>query len=416
MCKINVFIVYYKNMKDQKKIRKNKKDFLWGVTQVGQQVEGNCTTNNWDTWARRSLVPRCDLANDYWNRFKEDHDLLEELGVRAYRLSIDWGRVEIKEDEYDADVIAHYREILLDVKKRDIKVILGLWHYTFPSYIEQKYKLQSKIVREKFKNFVKIIRDELGDLVDMVIVLNEPMVFVGTSFLLAQRPPFRKNPLIALGVINNLIAFHKDAYKLWKQKYPKTKISSAHLWNDLGSKNNNFLENVAVKISKIFRVSYFLWRLNSTSDFIGLNYYTSDKLEFCGFRKKEGGILGFRSTANWPDPEVWRDFPPGLYRVLVQVKKYKKPIYILENGKPTDLGKKDIARIEFLRKSVFFMKKAMSEGVDVRGYFHYALADAFEWTSGYDFRFGLVEINRKNLKRTKRDSFFVYKDIIRGDE
>ncbi len=364
-------------MEDQKKIRKNKKSFLWGVTQVGQQVEGNCTTNNWDKWARRALVPRCGVANDYWNKFRNDHDLLEELGVGAYRLSIDWGRVEVKEDDYDYKALSHYREILLDVKKRDIKIILGLWHYTFPSYIEQKYKLQNKIVREKFKNFVKIIRDKLGDLVDMVVVLNEPMVFVGTSFLLGQRPPFKKNPISALLVVENLIAFHKDAYKIWKQTYPETKISSVHLWNDLESKNDTFLENIAVRISKIFRVKYFLWRLNSTSDFLALNYYTSDELEFCGFGK-EDSILGFRSTTNWSDPEVWRKFPIGLYRVLLQAKKYKKPIYILENGKPTDLGKKDLARIEFIKKSVFFVKKAMSEGVDVRGYFHYALTDAIE--------------------------------------
>ncbi len=401
-------------MKDEKNLRKNKKNFLWGVTQVGQQVEGNCSSNNWSVWAQRDLVPKCGIANDYWNKFKKDHEFLEELGVNAYRVSIDWGRIEKNEGKYDMEAVNKYRDILSDVKKRNIKVILGLWHYTVPSWLEENYGMQNPRVVKKFINFVRLIRDEIGDLVDMLIILNEPMVYIGTSFLLGERPPFIKNPLVGIKVLKNLVKFHKLGYKIWKEKYHDTPIGTAHLWNDLESVNNSFIERIAVSVSQAFRVGYFIKKLNSTSDFLGINYYTSDKLKFDGLSgKKDNKFFGFSGTANWPDPDVWKAFPEGLYRVLFKAQKYKKPIYVLENGKPTNLGVNDKNRQEFLIDTVKYLKKAMSEGIDVRGYFHYALADAYEWTSSYDFRFGLVEVDRKTLKRTKRNSFYIYKNIIK---
>ena len=404
-------------MKNKKDIRKNKKKFLWGVTQVGQQVEGGCDSNNWSTWARRDLVPKCGIANDYWNKFKEDHDLLDELNVSAYRISIDWGRIEVFEGKYEKKVIAHYRNILLDIKKRNIKVVLGLWHYTVPHWLEQNYGMEDFRIVQKFLNFVKIIRDELGDLVDMLIVLNEPMVYIGTSFLLGERPPFKKNPLVAIKVLRNLVKFHKLSYKLWKEKYNDTPIGTAHLWNDMGSVNGTFMEKFATKASQAFRVDYFIKKLNSTSDFVGINYYTSDKIEFDGFgSKKDNKFFGFSGTANWTDPDVWKAFPEGLYRVLLKSKRYQKPVYVLENGKPTDLGNDDKNRQEFLTETIEYIEKAVDSGVDVRGYFHYSLMDAYEWTSGYDFRFGLVEVDRKTLERRKRDSFQVYKNIIKNSK
>ncbi len=404
-------------MKDKKNIRKNKKNFIWGVTQVGQQVEGGCCSNNWSTWARRGLVPKCGIANDYWNKFRKDHDLLEELNVSAYRISIDWGRIEVFEGQYEKEVITHYRSILLDIKNRNIKVVLGLWHYTVPDWLEQNYGMEDSRVVQKFLNFVKVVLDELGDLVDMVIVLNEPMVYIGTSFLLGERPPFKKNPLLAIKVLRNLINFHKLSYKLWKEKYNDIPVGTAHLWNDLGRVHNTFMEKIAVKVSQMFRVDYLIRKLDSTSDFLGINYYTSDKLKFDGFsNKKDNKFFAFCGTANWPDPDVWKVFPEGLYRVLLKSKKYNKPIYVLENGKPTDLGSDDKNRQQFLIDTIGYVEKAIDEGVDVRGYFHYSLIDAYEWTSGYDFRFGLVEIDRKTLKRHKRNSFFVYKNIIKDSE
>lgn len=400
-------------MKDEKRKKIFPEDFLWGVTQVGQQVEGNCNSNNWNKWSKRDLLPDCGIANDYWNRFRKDHDLLEELGINSYRISIDWGRIETKEYEYDKNVIKHYRDILIDLKEREIKVILGLWHYTVPYWLEEEYGMQNSKVVFKFEKFVEKIRDELGDLVDMLIILNEPMVYLGTSFLLGERPPFMRNPLVAIRVLRNLKNMHKVGYKVWKKKYKDTPIGTAHLWNDLESVNDTLMENIAVYISQVFRVGYFLKALDKTSDFIGINYYTSDKLEFGGFfAKGDNKFFGFRGTANWPDPDVWKVFPEGMYRVLIKAKKYKKPIYILENGKPTDLGVEDKAREEFLKQSIGYVEKAMKDGVDIRGYFHYAFADAYEWTSGYDFRFGLVEVDRQTLERKKRNSFYFYKDKI----
>lgn len=97
----------------------NSKNFRWGVNNIGYQTEGNNYASNWYRWGRRALVPESGRANNYWNDYKKDHDLAEELGVDAIRISLEWSRVEPTEGKFDAKAINHYREILKDLKERD---------------------------------------------------------------------------------------------------------------------------------------------------------------------------------------------------------------------------------------------------------------------------------------------------------
>ncbi|MFA5986912.1 MAG: family 1 glycosylhydrolase [Parcubacteria group bacterium] len=388
----------------------NDQKFIWGVTNIGTQTEGNDQYGNWTRWARRGLVPTIGVANAYTHQYQKDHDLVKELGCNGMRLTIEWSRIEPEEGIFDQDAIMHYKKVLYDLKRRKIKTIVGLWHWNIPMWCEEKYGMHDQKIVHKFETFVEHVCENLGHLVDCIVVLNEPTVYVRSSYLAGSRPPFVISYTKAYYVARNLIAMHKSVYKLWKDKYPNIWIGSTYLWNDERGAQNTFFQRIYLWVKTYFSVTYFIHALLPYGDFIGVNYYTSDRF-FFGRSGKKWGVHG---TNDWHDPDVWRVFPDGLYHVLMQAKKYHKPIMILENGKPTNSGLHDKDRQEFLAQSILYMHKAIADGADVRGYFHYCLCDSYEWDSGYDFKFGLVEIDRTTGNRARRDSFFVYKKIIAG--
>ena len=106
------------------------------------------------------------------------------------------------------------------------------------------------------------------------------------------------------------------------------------------------------------------------------------------------------------------------YFIKYVYDRYKKPIYISENGMSNaDIvsldGKcHDPQRIDFTSRYLSNLKKAIDSGADVKGYFHWSLLDNFEWGHGYKERFGLIHVDYKTQKRTPKDSYYWYKDFI----
>lgn len=395
----------------------NSKKFLWGVNNISYQTEGNNYASNWYRWGRRALVPESGRANNYWNDFESDHALVQELGAGAMRISLEWSRIEPIEGEFDVKAIDHYREILKDLKERNIKTVVGLWHWSVPMWFEEKYGLHHKDTPKIFLNYTRYVLDNLGDLIDILVVFNEPMVLVGMGYLRGEHPPFYRSVIKARKVAKNFILMHKQVYQLTHKHSKNILVGSAHLVNNYypaSPKNslNYFLEKSALNISEWFRYRYLLNKINSYQDFIGINYYRQSGLKFNGLFSE--GIMGFKEADNPHNPEGWRAFPAGIYPVVKEIyQTYQKPIIILENGKPTDCILDDENRGEFIKKTVEQLEKIKKSEIDLRGYFHYSLTDAYEWTGGYDYFFGLVQINRQTLVRQKRKSFYVYQEIIK---
>ncbi|XLQ20002.1 MAG: family 1 glycosylhydrolase [Candidatus Moraniibacteriota bacterium] len=388
----------------------NKKEkFFWGVVNIGQQTEGHNKYSNWTKWDKRGLVPHIGYANNYWNIYAQYHNLVEEIGCNSMRITIEWSRIEPLEGEFDIEAVNHYRNILQNLHEKNITTVVGLWHWSVPMWFEQKYGMHSGDCKKKFIRFVKYICDKLGDEIDCVVVLNEPSVYISASYVQSIRPPFFKSRYRAICVMRNLIAIHKEVFKLWKEKYPQTQIGSTFLCNHEIGRDNSFIQNSYLRGKRFLQNGLMIRSVQRCSDYIGVNYYTSDSFYF----GKSGGKIGIHGTNNWHNSNVWKKFPEGLYHVLMNMQKYKKPLMVLENGKPTNLGVNDIDRQEFLQESIKYMKKAIGEGSDVRGYFHYSLCDSYEWDGGYDFKFGLVEIDRKTGERIKRNSCGIYSQIIK---
>ena len=132
-------------------------------------------------------------------------------------------------------------------------------------------------------------------------------------------------------------------------------------------------------------------------DYIGLNYYNRDVIDF-GWHRPRKGLYNLETS------------PEGFYESLIALRKYKKPIYVLENGVD---DASDISRADFIKEHIEAMMRAQAHGADIRGYFHWSLLDNFEWENGFWPRFGLVEIDYKTMERKIRQSAYVYARLIK---
>ena len=389
-------------------IMTTKKTFLWGVVNIAQQTEGYDTTSDWAPWARRAWGPPIGVANDYYHRYAQDHALAQSLGCTAMRVSIAWSRVEPADGYFDAAAIAHYRAMLMDIRSRGMQTVVGLWHWSVPAWCARRYPPHTAAFTERCMQFVQRMCESCGDLIDVVVPLNELNVFISAGYVSGERPPFLQSRVRAALAAHRLLAVHRQTYVLWKKTYPAAVVGSTFLWNDEQPAHGTLVQKVVLRIKRAITTTWMLRAVAPTSDFLGINYYTSDTF----YIGRSGGRWGMHGTNDWHSPDVWQSFPKGLYRVLMEVRRFGKPIMILENGKPTHDVIDDRDRQAMLAQTLTWMRKAIADGADVRGYFHYSLCDSYEWTGGYDAKFGLCGVNRTTGMRTVRGSARLYKTLI----
>ncbi len=388
------------------------KNFLWGTAVSSYQTEGNNTNSDWWEWEQKGKTKdKSGIACDYWNRWKEDHKLLSELGVNAFRLSLEWSRIEPEEGKFSEEAINHYREILQDLKNRNIKTQVTFWWWVSPLWFQKKYGFHRKESIRIFTRYVKKITEELKDLIDIYIVINEPMLPLSQGYLTGAFPSGHKNPFRFWRSLNNLAKAYRESYKIIHQIKPNSAVGITHLYNWYETKGLGFIEKIINRIAKWFRINLFLKRIKNHQDYLGIDYYRLGRMRF---DPKNSMYLGFNIEEDKNNIMGWVAYPEGIYKVLKEVyAKYKLPIYIMENGLPTSPGLEDNNRVQFIQDHIYYVRKAISEGVDVRGYNYWSLMDNFEWLYGFEPRFGLVEIDYKTLERKPRKSFYAYKEIIK---
>ena len=236
---------------------------------------------------------------------------------------------------------------------------------------------------------------EFKDEIKFWVVLNEPEIYAGHSYLKGTWPPQKKSFISYYHVFRNLFKAHRDISWIMKKINPEIQIGIA--------KNNIYFEGWLAPIINWWWNFYFLNKIRNYQDFIGLNYYFHNRIKGLKFNQNKN---------KWVSDMGWEIYPKGIYYVLTNLKKYKKPIYILENGVADS---RDIHREKFIIEHLKWIYKAIQNDVDVRGYFHWSLLDNFEWDKGFWPRFGLVEINYKTLERKIRPSGYVYAKIAKNN-
>ncbi len=411
------------------------KDFLWGAATSSHQVEGNNSNNDWWEWEKEPghiLDGRhSELACDWWNRAEEDFDLAREMGQNAHRLSLEWSRVEPREGEWDDDAIARYRQMLAGLRERGLEPMVTLHHFTNPLWLAEKGGWETEAVVPLFERYVAKVAEELGDLVELWSVLNEPNVYAILSYAGDRWPPGKQNLLLSFKVLSNMLLAHGRAYRVIHRLRPRAQVGIAHAVRVFDpARPNSRLDRWAASIpDRIFNrltlialtegVLAFPLALNrkvsdliDSIDFLGINYYTRDMVAFDAGRPDElFGRRFYAEAAEISDGDYGEVYPEGLYRLLKRFSAYGKPIYITENGLPDE---DDDQRPRFLLTHLAAMHRAIEDGVPVKGYFHWSLVDNFEWAEGWSLRFGLIALDVETQERTVRHSGQLYKEICQA--
>lgn len=354
--------------------------------------------------------------------------------------------------------VAHYLKVLRNLKKLGFTTFVTLNHQTLPIWVHDPLEVRENLQRARAKGwvdegnvveFVKFsayVAWRFSELVDFWATFDEPMVTVELGYLAPYVgwPPGIINPGAAKAVIVNQIVAHARAYDAIKEHSdaPVGIILNTIPAYPLDPRNERDVK--AAENYDYFHNRIFLNALNdgrvdldlnwepvrikhlARNDWIGNNYYTREVVKWTEPRFEELPMVSFVGAEGYgysgdpnsvsPDNNPtsdfgWEVYPKGLYDSIMELTEYGKPIYITENGVADS---KDILRPRYIREHVEAMKTAIENGADVRGYFHWALTDNYEWAMGFKIRFGLYEVDLITKERIPRKwSVEAYRSVVR---
>ncbi len=415
-------------------------DFMFGASTAGGQVEGN-HNSDWEDFEKRnsislaadskannkdygngSLPPKTyELLKDElsdplnyisgsaagWRQghYIEDLDLAQDMGLTAIRFSPERSWLQPSSSPIlDEEAIVHYRKFIDECIKRGIEPIPTLFHFTNPLWIQNKGGWENKDIRESYNRYTKSLLQSLDREFRHVLTINEPEVYTFMGWIAGEWPQERKIALIkAMHVRKNLIEAHKKMYSTIKEYDDTILISASVNLQDIEPSSSRKSDKIGTSLSEKMSNTLFLPKIKDEIDFIALNHY---------LHNVQRGVIPIKYIdTGEPKSDIgWNLNPDSLYRVLLSLRKYKKPIIITEHGVA---DKKDTNRSQVLINAISSINRAIGEGIDVRGYLHWSLIDNFEWDKGKAMRFGLIEVDYKTQKRTPRKSATTYADIIR---
>ncbi len=405
------------------------KSFLWGAATSAHQVEGG-THNQWSVWELENAktkaaqaeyhyheYPTWDLIKaeakqpinyvsgklaDHYNRYEEDFDYLEKMNMNAYRFSVEWSRIEPKEGSWNAEAIAHYKSYIASLKRRGIEPVLTLLHFTVPVWFSDMGGFEHRRNIRYFVRFAEHVMAELGKGIKFVITINEPEVYAFQSYLTQDWPPALSSKWKTWRVMRNQLTAHKRAYKAIKAINSRFKISIAKNSVYFYPGDTAWLSHVSASVMQWFQDDIHLRPIRRHIDFLGLNYYMSQR------------VFGYRThnPENIPSTDLdWMVSPEDIEYVLQRWhQKYQKPILITENGLANATDDK---REAWLKTTIVAVQRAMNDGVPIIGYLHWSLMDNFEWAYGKWPRFGLVAVDYTTGKRTLRPSAIWFGRVIK---
>ncbi|MEA4944761.1 MAG: family 1 glycosylhydrolase [Propionicimonas sp.] len=392
-----------------------------GVATAATQIEGGNADTNWHRWAAKpgriadgSTPAR---AADHWERVGQDIALLGELGVKHYRMGLEWARLEPRPGEFDTAAVAHYRDELTRLRQAGIRPLVTLHHFNNPWWFERVGGWESPSALPTFARYVTRVLEELGDLVDDWVTINEPNVYATKGWLDGQWPPGVTNSFgRTLTVMQVMATAHVQTYQAIHAAFPQAQVGVAnHLrvfapqkrWNpvhQLSATSGRYLFQAA--LTRAFSQGRFLAPFVQPKgvepgryyDFQGINYYTRSSVK--------GLADGVASHVPVNDLG-WEIYPQGLVEVARWTHQhYPGPIWITENG-TADAA--DRFRSRFLYDH---LRAIAGSGLPIERFYHWCFTDNFEWAEGEEPRFGLVALDYLTQQRTVRDSGRFYADVI----
>jgi beta-glucosidase len=402
--------------------------FLWGVATSAFQLEGSPHAD-WTSWDEK-LRSKPNVTNHY-SLYKTDLKLLKELGVNAYRFSLEWSRIQPEEDQWNMEVIRHYQDIVDILRQEDIEPMVTLHHFTHPRWFLEKYPWHEDRSVEKYLLYVEKVVSTLRG-VRYWITFNEPYVLLLGGYLDGCMPPGLRKAPSAVKALKNMLLCHGETYDILHSFDRGAEVGVAHnmaaiapcrFWHPLDralSRIAMFFYNHSLvdafltgtlKIKFPFRKEIELRvPIKGKLDFMGVNYYTRIHLRFNPFRKM-GVELRYQDTDGHGLTDTgWEVHPRGLEQVVRYASKLNIPVIITENGIAT---RDDQKKIRFIKGHVDVLERCLEDGIDVRGYFYWSLIDNYEWLRGFDARFGLYTVDFSTFERKPTSAANYYSYVVK---
>jgi beta-glucosidase len=363
-------------------------NFLWGVATAGYQSEGSAPDSNWSRYAKDKSKEPYGNSVDFRHRYPADLKLARDLGVNVFRTSIEWARIEPAKGHWDWKEIHYYDDLVRRIKANGMRPMLTLNHWVHPGWVASQGGWANKKTAAQWLRFARFVVNRYHGQGVMWITFNEASQYI-LHEVTEGKMPVRDIPVMRAG----LIKAHRAAYDMIHKVDPGAMVSTNVAYGSL--------------LNGVFDAALFN-QVTDKIDFVGVDYYY-------GASVKNLTAVQATTGAFWNiEPE-----PEGLYYVLKNYQRLlpKLPLYVVESGMPTDDAKPradGYTRSQHLRDHLYWVQRALRDGVKVIGYNYWSLTDNYEWGS-YRARFGLYTVDARtdpSLTRRPTDAVATYRSII----
>ncbi|MEV5408105.1 GH1 family beta-glucosidase [Thermopolyspora sp. NPDC052614] len=441
-------------------------NFVWGAATAAYQIEGAAAEDGrgpsiWDTFSRTpgkvAGGETGDVACDHYHRYADDVALMRDLGLRAYRFSIAWPRVQPDgQGAINARGLDFYDRLVDELLRADITPYVTLYHWDLPQPLEDLGGWPNRDTAYRFIDYTRAVHARLGDRVRTWTTLNEPWVAAFLGYASGLYAPGRTDPADAFRAAHHLLLAHGlataelraagvEEIALTLNLAPiitppdaagEADVAAARLVD--GLMNRQFLdpalrghypEDVLEIVDRHAGLGHIrdgdLRLISPRVDLLGINYYSPTVVSAHpgepvnpAFPGTEG--IRFEPATGPTTSMGWRIDPSGLGALLIRLSREYPQVGLLvtENGAAFDdvvEGDRvpDPDRLAYLDGHLRAAHAAIRAGADLRGYLVWSLLDNFEWSEGYRPRFGIVYIDYETQRRLPKDSALWYREVIR---
>ena len=455
-------------------------DFLFGAATACYQIEGAVnedgrTPSIWDTFSHTPGKvlggDNGDVAADHYHRMRDDVALMKQLGLRAYRFSIAWPRIQPGgSGGFNQKGLDFYSSLVDELLDNEILPVATLYHWDLPQELEDAGGWTSRATAQAFAPYAAKLAQTLGDRIHLWTTLNEPWCAAYLGYASGVHAPGRTNGADALTAVHHLNLAHGLAIQAIRAELPTAKVSVTHnlhvirpadphsaddidivrrldalgnrafLGPELeGAYPEDLIADTAAVTDWSFVRDGDLEDIHQPLHLLGINYYTTSIARMwdgVSERDLEDGHKASEHTP-WvgvdnvdfvrePGPRTamgWLVDPAGLTELLVRTAKTYpgQPLIVTENGAAFDDSVDedgqvhDTQRVEYVQAHLAAIKDAIDAGADVRGYQLWSLLDNFEWAWGYGRRFGVIWVDYDTQERIIKDSARFYAEVIRAN-
>ena len=442
--------------------------FTWGAAAAAYQIEGAWNVDGrapsiWDVFSQQSgrvfENHNGNVACDHYHRWKGDVALMRDLGISAYRLSLSWPRIQPEGvGKINAKGLAFYDRLIDALLKAGITPWVTLYHWDLPQALQQRGGFLNRDLVEWFGDYAELVARRLGDRVRHWMTFNEPPVIIGLGHQEGRFAPGLQLPYAEClrGAHHLLMAHGRAVQALRAHCHGPVRIALAHTGRERIPATSSKRDIEAARRDYFASTERTMHNLSWWADPIvfgrypeeGVKAYGSDmpKVTDADLRliSQKVDFIGYNCYSGWPvragaggQPEVvpggwgpgnprsalsWLQIAPdaAYWAARFQSERYGLPIVFTENGFANsdfvhlDGGVPDPQRIDFMRRYLRAIRRAIDEGIPVDGYFYWSILDNFEWAEGYKDRFGLVHVDYGTQVRTPKSSYHWYRDLIRS--